>query len=199
MTVIHALASAIFSMYLTLGQYADYTFDLVVDRYNPSETYTIQVDWKFFDQYPGYNDYQLKLAIDKLRRADSNDKVCLYINSPGGYVATLQTLVAEMIKSEGVTVAVVDRVAYSAAGITTLVADYVQLKNYSRVMLHLARPKGSNQPLSVDAPSNQYLVMLMNLFGQYKLYPFEVTKIKSGKDTMVRVHSWPNNVKDMCP
>ena len=119
-----------------------------------SVTYSYDIDYNFFK---GIDTKQQQQLIALLKAADEDDTVCLYINSPGGYVYAEKTIAHYMADSEATIVAVIAPHAYSAAAILSFNADLIQASPSSHMMFHLPHDgRGNTYGTDTDIGARSY-------------------------------------------
>lgn len=120
-----------------------------------------------------------------LRNASEHDEITLYLNTPGGELASGLAIIQAMRDSEATVTAVLHPQAHSAGALLFLAADeWVAPKN-SIMMLHMYTSglfgKGSEQASEVAASVRWYEQVMQDICVPF-LTPQEVHDIIDGKD-----------------
>lgn len=134
-------------------------------------------------------------TIKTIRNAGPNDKITLYINSPGGYIATAAQILHAMDETQATIYAYVVGQCASAATMIFLAADYLQISDESDFMIHTSSygEYGKNCDV-VDAVVYQHKQTEKMLDKHYTdfLTPDELLLVKNGK----QLYLDPEDVRD---
>lgn len=160
-----------------------------------AETYYTTLGPAAFSREAG--NYDVQNLTEILRQATSTDRVCIFIDSPGGYISVLYPLLNEMYQTRAETVAVVTNRAYSAAAVTAFTADFIEFQSpISRMMFHMVQQNGV--PIESSSPSFKIFMTYMYITNRGRM---DLSPLERKEDiwlTLLDVQTWYNYKEGLC-
>lgn len=123
--------------------------------------------------------------IDIIRTAAPNTDIRIYLNTPGGCIATGAQFIHAMQQSQGIVTAILDGEVCSLGSLLFLAADQQEVNPYSSLMLHTYSSRMAGKGNELDSELEHRTPYIKNLFMDI-YYPFlskkEINQLMDGKD-----------------